>query len=281
MTTIDQLRPADHRRVAAFVAKTAGIQLPENKRSLVETRLRRRVKATGKGNFTHYLDFALSVEGVAGEQLLLIDALTTNKTDFFREAAHFDFLTDYVRGHLARHRQVGFSRSFNVWSAACSTGEEPYTLAMVLSDLSAEIPGFRFNIVASDIAPSVLDIARKGIYPNARIAPVKESLRKKYLLRSRDPAKGLVRVNKALREMVTFSSFNLITGDYSELDHYDAIFCRNVMIYFNTKDREQIINNFQSVLLPGGLLFIGHSESLGVHRQAFETLRPTVFRRMW
>lgn len=280
MNREDRLLASDHRRVAEFIGKQAGIQLPEHKRSLIETRLRRRVKATGYKTFAAYIDFALSSEGKDGEQILLIDVLTTNKTDFFREAGHFDFLTRYIRKQLAPANAAGFSRPLKVWSAACSTGEEPYTLAMVLKEVQAELEGFEFSIDATDIAPSVLETARKGIYPNSRIVPVPEALRKKYLLKSRDASKGLVRVDKSLRSAVRFYSFNLITGAFPEKPTFDVIFCRNVMIYFNNENREQIIRQLRASLRPGGLLFIGHSESIGSLRTEFETMMPTVFRRL-
>ena len=276
----DRLQPGDHRRVAEFVGAQAGIQLPEHKRSLIETRLRRRVKATGHATFRAYLDFALSPAGRDGEQVLLIDELTTNKTDFFREPGHFNFLNRYVAKELAPHSGPGFSRPLKVWSAACSTGEEPYTLAMVFREIQEEYRQFEFTIDATDIAPSVLEIARKGVYPLGRVAPVSQDLRKKYLLKSRDPEKGLVRVDRATRSTVHFYSFNLITGKFPEKPTYDVIFCRNVMIYFNNEDREKIIRQLRALLRPGGLLFIGHSESIGSQRAAFETLMPTVFRRL-
>lgn len=276
----EHLQPAEHKRVADFIASQSGIQLPEHKRSLIETRLRRRVKATGHKSFTDYLNFALSPDGAMGEQILLIDALTTNKTDFFREPGHFDFLCHYLRNHWVGHSGAGFASPLKVWSAACSTGEEPYTLAMVLSELRDELGRFEFTIDATDIAPSVLETAKKGIYARSRIAPVAESLRKKYLLKSRDPAKALIRINSSLRACVHFYPFNLITGRYPEKPTYDVIFCRNVLIYFNSEDREKILRRLRTALRPGGLLFIGHSESIGTLRDEFKTLIPTVFRRI-
>lgn len=280
MNREDRLRPADHRRVADFIANQAGIQLPEHKRSLIETRIRRRVKATGHQTFATYLDFALSPAGAKGEQILLIDVLTTNKTDFFREPGHFDFLQHHIRNHWAMQGGPGFNRPLKVWSAACSTGEEPYTLAMVMKELQENVEGFEFTIDATDIAPSVLETAKKGIYACSRIAPVAELLRKKYLLKSRDPAKALIRMDRSLRSCVRFYPFNLITGHYPEKPTYDVIFCRNVMIYFNNEDRENILRQLRGTLRPGGLLFIGHSESIGTLRSEFETLMPTVFRRL-
>lgn len=279
MSSAHSLSESDHRRLAEFVGRVAGIQLPAHKRTLIETRLRKRLKVTGRPTMRDYVDYALSPTGV-DEQVLLIDALTTNKTDFFREPAHFDFLERFVREELAPERNLGWKSPLSVWSAACSTGEEPYTLAMVLFELQAELPGFHFSIDATDIAQSVLETARKGIYRVDRIAPVPQGFRKKYLLRSRNPDKGAIRMAPALRRVINFYSFNLISGEYPSAPQYDVIFCRNVMIYFNGPDRERIIGQLRASLKPGGLLFIGHSESIGHQRGGFESLIPTVYRRL-
>jgi len=150
----------------------------------------------------------------------------------------------------------------------------------VLREVQKDLSSLEFSIDATDIAPSVLETAKKGIYPHSRISPVAEPLRKKYLLKSRDPSKALVRVDRSLRSCVCFYPFNLITGHYPEKPTYDVVFCRNVMIYFNNEDREKILRQLRSTLRPGGLLFIGHSESIGTLRNEFETLMPTIYRRL-
>lgn len=280
MTREISLSVRDHRRVAHFVQQAAGIQLPERKRSLIETRLRRRLKATGYADFSSYLDFALDEAQQTREQVQLIDAITTNKTDFFREPPHFAFLESHIRDHLALRRTIGWERPLSVWSAACSTGEEPYTLALVLSDLQENLPGFCFQIQATDIAPSVLEVARKGVYTTSQVEPVPKALRYRYLLRSRDPRQGLVKMGPELRRVVRFSEFNLIHGNYPDKPVHDVIFCRNVMIYFNNEDRLKIIDRLRQTLYPGGLLIVGHSENIGDQRSYFETLRPTIYRRL-
>ncbi|WP_404416153.1 CheR family methyltransferase [Marinospirillum sp.] len=272
----DGLTADDHKRVAAFIERIAGIQLPEHKRSLVETRLRRRLRATGYPSIRAYLDFAFSSEGEAAEQLLMLDALTTNKTDFFREPAHFAFLMQHVKNQLAPLKKTGWTRPLKVWCSAGSSGEEPYTLAMVLCELERQLPGFHFTLWATDIAPSALATAKTAVYDHQRIAPVSEALRKRYLLRSKDPKKQLIRMAPELRNRVEFDQFNLITGRYSDLPTFDVIFCRNVMIYFSPEDRDKVVRQLASRLVKEGLLFIGHSESLGSCRAYFEQLIPTV-----
>ncbi|QSR34616.1 chemotaxis protein [Marinobacterium iners] len=280
MTAATTLTAEDHLRVAQYVQSTAGIQLPEHKRNLIEARLRKRLRATGQSSFTAYLDLALSDADNEAEREWLLDAITTNKTEFFREPEHFRFLSQYLQQALSSGHEAGVSRPLSVWSSACSTGEEPYTLAMVLSELKRDKPEFNFQIHATDIAPSVLSVARQAIYPVARIAPVDEPLRHRYLLKSRDPARQQVRIVPELRERVSFSRFNLVDGDYPRTPEYDVIFCRNVMIYFSNDDRQNIIERLRTSLRVGGLLFIGHSESIGHQRNGFETLYPTVYRRI-
>ncbi|MFP4294789.1 MAG: CheR family methyltransferase [Halothiobacillaceae bacterium] len=272
------LNATDHRRVARFVEAVAGIRLPAHKRDLVTSRLRRRLEATGHDNVKSYLDFALADEQRNAEQLELVDALTTNRTDFFREGRHFEFLAEWVRS--GRGQGVPASRSpLRVWSAGCATGEEPYTLAMVLLELQAVLPGFDFELWGSDISRSSLERARAGIYPQARVEPVPTALRRRYLLRSRDREAQLVRVGPSVRERVRFFPFNLIRDDYPDPGSLDVIFCRNVMIYFGEQSRGHILDNFHRCLCPGGLLFLGHSESIGNLQTGFESVAPTIHRR--
>ncbi|MDV3504201.1 CheR family methyltransferase [Marinobacter sp. M-5] len=276
MSVAQGLSTADHRRVSDYVGRVAGILLPEYKRKLVEARLRKRMRATGHGNFSDYLDFALSSAGASVEQILLIDALTTNKTDFFREPAHFQFLERYLQRRLERGP---LGRPLRIWSAACSSGEEAYSLAILMSELALKFQRFEFRIEATDIAPSMLDATRRGIYSEDRIAPVPLELRKRYFLRSRDRAKQLIRMGPALRSHLSVRPLNLISDDYGPDGHYDVIFCRNVMIYFNQANRAAIVRQMNRALAPGGLLFVGHSESIRSYQSGLISEEPAVYRK--
>ncbi|CAG9297797.1 CheR family methyltransferase [Celerinatantimonas diazotrophica] len=272
---MEPLKKSDHRRLAVFIDEAAGIQLPEHKRSLIESRLRKRLVVTGKDNFREYLDWALTDRS---EQVMLIDVLTTNKTDFFRESNHFDFL----QGYLSEQIQNNSSRRshYRFWSAGCSTGEEPYTLAIVLENLKHDYPGFQYSIEATDIAPSVLDTARRGVYSHDLVHPIPMADRKRYLLRKKTRQMDLVRIVPELRKNIRFTSFNLITGDFNLMGKFDGIFCRNVMIYFSPVQREQIIENFAAAIEMGGLFFIGHSEGLSARQFGFDSPIPTVYRKI-
>ena len=192
----------------------------------------------------------------------MIDVVTTNKTDFFREPDHFDYLSERVLPELVLSHGVGVRKKLNVWSAACSTGEEPYTLAMVLSEFAEGCPGFYFSILATDISTAVLEKARSGIYDHDRVIPIPMVLRKKYLLKSKEKVKGLVRIVPALRNSVRFERLNFLDEEYGIDEPMAIVFCRNVLIYFDRSTQEKLVNRLSQQLISGGYLFVGHSESL-------------------
>ena len=274
-----RLSSKDHRRVATFIDQVAGIQLPDTKRSLVESRLAKRQRSLGFKTLGEYIEFALSREEGVPERLHMLDSLTTNKTEFYREPTHFDILKDYLNQQKPLSRYTR-KNPFRLWSAGSSTGEEPYTLAMVLSDVAQLHPGFSFHITATDISVSCLKTAKKAIYPHQRVQPVPMESRKKYLLRSKDKHKDLVAIAPEVKEKVSFSMFNLLTDKYSFSEPFEVIFCRNVMIYFDLQDRMAIADHFATVLRPGGLLFIGHSESLAKKEPCYRGYSPTVYQRL-
>ncbi|EXJ12240.1 CheR family methyltransferase [Nitrincola nitratireducens] len=268
----DHLTDKDHDRIAEFINSKAGIQLPYHKRSLIEARLRRRQKVTQHQRLTDYINYALADE--SDESIFLIDALTTNKTHFFREEAHFDFLKAFFAKPINRPKAC-----LNVWSAGCSSGEEPYTLAMVLSELKERnlIPDFQ--ILATDISISVLAAARNAVYANERLDGIPEHYRKRYLLRCKNPDRHVFRIAPELRTKVKFDTFNLITGDFKDVPLQDIIFCRNVMIYFTAEQKNKIIASYYQRLSEKGMLFLGHSEGLTGKNDHFEQVVPTVYQR--
>lgn len=256
------LSDQDLRRVAHFIGAEVGIQLPPAKRSLVEGRLRKRMRRLGFGSYREYLDFALEAPEGAGERIHLVDVITTNKTDFFRESQHFRYLVENALPELEQLRPASRRQELAVWSAGCASGEEPYTLAMVLCEAAEHRPDLRFSILATDISARAIATAQRAVYPEARIAPVPMALRHKYLLRSRDGRDGLVRMSPELRQRVRFGRLNLMAREFGLHQRMDIIFCRNVMIYFNSPIRAALVARFEAQLAPGGYLFVGHSESL-------------------
>ncbi len=273
------LSQRDFGRLSAFVHEHCGIKLPPSKKTMLEARLRRRLRALEMTSYDDYCDYLFGPDGQEKEVVRMIDLVTTNKTDFFREPAHFDFLARTCLPELCDAGRGGAWRKLTVWSAGCSTGEEPYTLAMVLSDFAESRPGLRFSIVATDISTRVLEKAALGIYDEDRVAPVPAPMKRKYLLKSRDRSRGLVRVAPSVRSLVDFRRLNLMDGDFGLREPADVIFCRNVIIYFDKATQEGLVNRFTRQLAPGGYLFLGHSETLcGMNVPLVQTA-PTVYRK--
>ncbi|MCV2886442.1 hypothetical protein OE749_17235 [Aestuariibacter sp. AA17] len=265
----DRLTPRDHARVASFIHDSVGIQLPEQKRNLVESRLRKRQNALSIPSLGDYIDYALSTKE---EHIHLIDNLTTNKTEFFREASHYPVLETHVTNW---RRSQSEKQHFHIWSAGCSSGEEPYTLAMVLKPLL----GQHFSITATDISLEMLEIASKGLYLRNQIQPIPEGVRKRFLLKHRDKTKPIIKISQDIRQHIRFGQFNLLNDNYAAMPKFNVIFCRNVMIYFSDDIRQRIIRQFLNKLTDDGLLFIGHSESIrGI--EGIEQLVPTVYRKI-
>lgn len=253
------LSPTSFARFARYITGELGIKMPQTKLALVQSRLLRRVRELRLQSIEQYAEYFFASSG-AEEREHFINAVTTNKTDFFREPQHFAFLTDVVLPEWGRaSRGV---RRFKAWSAGCSSGEEPYTLAMVLAEYARRQSGFDFAILGTDISTTVLARAREGVYSQSQILPVPPEIRKKYLLRGRNRAEPLARVIPELRRRVSFHQLNFMEGDYGIRDTFDVIFFRNVMIYFDRSTQEAVINRICRNLAPGGYLFAGHSESL-------------------
>jgi chemotaxis protein methyltransferase CheR len=248
---------------------------------MVETRLRRRLRLRNMACFSEYLEFVFSAAGAEEELVPMIDAITTNKTDFFREPAHFDFLVKTALPDLVVNHGSGTQRPLVLWSAGCSTGEEPYTLAIVLNEFGRLYPGITFNflILATDLSTRVLEKAASGTYTDNQIDVVPLDLRRKYFLRSKDRMKGLVRIVPELRRQVRFRRLNLMTNDFGFREPIDIIFCRNVMIYFDRQTQKHLVNHFYDTLRPGGYFFQGHSESLNGLDSSFINVAPTIYRR--
>lgn len=272
------LSASDFSRLSSFIVSELGIKMPDVKQSLLESRLRKRLRALNINSFKDYCDYLFSPWGMKNELVHAIDAVTTNKTDFFREPYHFEFLSRAALPDLAR-RGAGTRRPFSVWSAGCSSGEEPYTLAMVLNEFSRRSPGFDFNITATDISARVLDAAQAGIYREERISPVSMDLRRRYFLKSKDRTRKLVMVSPELRGRVGFKRLNLMDEDLG-FANLDVIFCRNVVIYFDRETQLRLFRKLCGCLGPGGYLFIGHSETLTGLDLKFEKVGQSIYRRV-
>jgi chemotaxis protein methyltransferase CheR len=257
-----QMSDKDFLRLSEFIRSSCGIKLPPAKKTMLEGRLRKRLRALTLQSFGKYCEYLFNSKGTESEYMHMIDAVTTNKTDFFREPDHFDYLTGRVLPELVRSYGIGSRKRLNVWSAASSTGEEPYTLAMVLSEFAQGCAGFQFSILGTDISSAVLEKAKSAVYEHESVTPIPMALRRKYLLKGKDKNRGLVRIIPELRASVEFRRLNLMEEDYGIDEPMDIVFCRNVLIYFDRPTQEKLVNRLSYYLMPGGYLFVGHSESL-------------------
>ncbi len=266
-------------RFRTFIQSELGIKMPDAKKTMLQARLQKRLRKLAMTSFDEYCEYVFSPEGMREELPNMIDAVTTNKTDFFREAQHFTYLTDSVLPELIRNFGIGHRRPARFWSAGCATGEEPYTLAMVLNEFRAASSGFRFEILGTDVSTQVLRSAALGIYSHEKVAPVPMPLRKKYLLKSRDRQKDLVRIIPELRRQVSFCRLNFMSGSFGVQQMMDVVFCRNVLIYFDRETQEAVLNRICRHLLPGGYLFTGHSETLSGLQVPLVATTSTVYRK--
>ncbi len=250
-------------RLSRFIETQIGIKMPPVKRVMLEARLRKRLRARGLPSYGEYLAYLFSPSGQQDEAVHLLDAVTTNKTDFFRESAHFDLLRTVLLPRLfPGHGAAIHAHHLRAWSAGCATGEEPYTMAMVLAEFAAEHPGFSFGILGTDVSSLALASARRAVYDACRVTPVPEPLRKRYLMRSRDPSRKLVRIVPELRERVRFQRLNLMADDLGLRESYQVVFLRNVLIYFERPLQQELVRKVCRQLDVGGYLFVGHAETL-------------------
>ena len=254
-------------RVAALLKEVAGINLQPGKEGLVRARLARRLRALDLDGFGAYLDH-VEADTTHAELREMVDALTTNKTSFFREAQHFDYLAATVLPAIAAER-----RAPRLWSAGCSTGEEPYTLAMVLRDALAESLAAATRILATDISARVLERAGAASYTPEMVAELPDALVRRHFAAAPD---GQWTVAEPTRRLVRLARLNLM-GPWPMRGPFDAIFCRNVMIYFDKPTQAALVTRFWELLAPGGHLFVGHSESLTGMAHAFAYVQPAVY----
>jgi chemotaxis protein methyltransferase CheR len=273
---IRPLTDAEFGRFRELVEAEVGIHLSSVKQALVNARLLSRIRELGLANFHEYYERV--VASPHDELIRFINAICTNETRFFREPAQFEYLRTTLASSWCReadaHRRA---RRVRVWSAACSSGEEPYTLAMTL--LTCLPPDWSVEIIATDISTKVLDKAVKAVYPMERLKEIPSELHQRFLLRGVGSRSGSFRIGPSARAAVTFQRENLVTGDFNGLGRFDLILCRNVLMYFRPETRREVVSRLLRQLTPAaGQLFVGHSESLHGLDLGVETIAPTIYR---
>jgi chemotaxis protein methyltransferase CheR len=269
------MRDSEFEFIRSLVYERSRINLTPDKRELVSARLGQRLRAINIPTVTEYCRLLKSPTEVE-ELANLIDVISTNHTFFFREAVHFNFLRDRVVTEMkARAQKEGWSR-FYAWSAASSSGEEPYSIAMTLADA---LPTWNWHVEATDISRVVLEQGKTGIYSKDAVKRIPAAVVQKHFQRGFGPQEGKYRVKAPLRERVAFHQLNLLDRDPPFYEPFHAIFCRNVMIYFDRVTQEELIMRLTRRLVPGGYLFVGHSESLTGLRHSLKVVRPAIYQR--
>ena len=268
----DALDLATFNRLAGYIYDHSGIKMPANKITMLEGRLRRRLRATGMASFVDYCDYLFG-EGAEREHVHFIDVVTTNKTDFFREPRHFDVMQRQVMPELVRQGH----RDLKVWSSACSTGAEPYTIAMLLEEALGAREIDNYSILATDLSSEVLQQARRGVYDAQFLAPVPQELASRYLMQPLAKQRTERRIHPRLRSRVGYARLNLMDDVYRVGEPMHMIFCRNVLIYFDKPTQKKVLARLCDCLQSGGYLFIGHSESIAGMSLPVRQVANTVF----
>ena len=272
----DGLSSRNFEALSRYIYDYSGIKMPITKLTMLEGRLRRRLRATGIPSFNAYCDYLFKHGGIEKEAIFLIDAVTTNKTDFFREPKHFEFME---RTGLPELVAAGHKR-LRLWSAACSIGAEPYTMAMVMQDFADATSGVDYRILATDLSTDVLAAARRGVYPRDMVQPVPADLQRRHVMVSRDAARGEVRIHPRLRSTIGFARMNLMDNAYKVGEPMHMIFCRNVLIYFDKPTQAKVLTRLCDCLVPGGFLYVGHSETVTGIPLPVRQVANTVFKKI-
>jgi chemotaxis protein methyltransferase CheR len=271
-----QMNDKDFRRLSDFIDRELGIKMPEAKKIMLESRLQKRLKVLGIHTYGDYCEYLFSAGGYTQESVHFFNAVTTNKTDFYREKSHFDFLTNEL---LPYYYGKG-KRELLLWSCACSSGEEPYTIGMVLGEFKRAHPDFRYRVAASDISTRVLSEAADAVYNEQDVSVIPEDQLRRYFLRGKGEKSGQYRVKREIRDQIDYFQFNLMNESFSDVrGAFDIIFCRNVLIYFERKRQEEIIRKLVMKLVPHGFLFLGHSESMAGMGLDLKTVTTAVYQK--
>jgi len=272
-----ELREREFQFLRDLIEKKTGIFLNEGKNVLLESRLQRRLWDLNLESFEDYCELLADPVGFHRELPRLIDAITTNKTDFFREPGHFDYLENRII--LPGLQNGTISRPYKVWSSACSSGEEVYTLAIVLDRIRRSNPQFDFSVLGTDISEAILKTARDGIYESSRIYPISDELRNTYFLKGVNTKSRFVKFKDEYKTDISFGKLNLTTEISRMREQFDVIFCRNVLIYFSKETQYGILKNMHDRLTDGGILILGHSETVTGMELPYTSIGPSIYRK--
>lgn len=278
-SSIKILEDIEFRKIATFVESEVGIKMPKSKKLMMQTRLQPRLKALNLNNFSDYLEYLFSSEQTKTEEsIYLIDAITTNLTHFYREPNHFDYLTSDVIPTLINSGV----NNLNFWSAGCSSGEEAYTLSIVIEEYKTANPDkiFDYSILATDVSTKVLEKARNAIYSVESVKSIPVDIKNKYFEKNKESEKTEFRIKPEFSQKVQFQRLNFMEDDFSVEKEMNIIFCRNVLMYFDKSTQEEVLKKFMKYLAKDGYLFLGHSETIYNMDLPLKTVAPTVFQKI-
>jgi chemotaxis protein methyltransferase CheR len=273
-----KLTDEEFKKLSEFIYTEYGIKMPPVKKIMLQSRLQKRLRELNISNFKEYVDFVFSKEGQDNEVIHMIDVVSTNKTDFFREPVHFEFLAQTALPEFIQ--ETNLRAPIKIWSAGCSSGEEPYPIAITLAELRERYPQLEFSILGTDISSRILKNAIEAIYKDNRVEGVPLNIKRKYFLKSKDRSNPTVRIIPDLRRRVSFARLNFMDTVFNVNETFDVIFCRNVLIYFDRETQERVINKLCMKLKTNGYFFLGHSESITSMQVPLKQIKPTIFRKI-
>jgi len=271
-----QISDRDFQKFRDLVYQRAGINLHQGKKQLVQARLGKVLRREGLHNFRDYYELVLNDK--TGNRLVdLLDRISTNHTYFFREKDHLDFLVDTIIPNVLKSGKDGGTKEIRLWSAGCSSGEEPYSIALKILTEGGLPPGTRLKILATDLSTKVIETGARGVYREDKLRNISPAMKRKYFQKGKGRSEGFYRVIQPVRGMITFRKFNLM-DQFPFRRKFDVIFCRNVMIYFDRKTQQKMVNKFTQFIKPGGYFIVGHSESLSGIKHNLQYIVPTIYR---
>lgn len=262
-----------------LIYNESGINLTSAKKELLKSRLMKRLRERSLTSFKEYYKY-VTEEDTTGEELVsMLDCVSTNLTEFFREAAHFDFLSENVLPFLLENKRKRREKKIRIWCAGCSTGEEPYSISMILAECIERLCDLDIKILATDLSTRVLKKAMQGIYAKDRLRGIPLQMLSSYFEKGTHNFKEHYQIKDFLRNMIVFRRLNLTDEAFPFKGQFDFIFCRNVMIYFDKQTQNELVSKFYKHLAPDGYFFIGHSESLAGTESRFRYVRPTIYQK--
>lgn len=270
------MNPETFARFKEFIETNLGIKIPPSKKIMLESRLAKRLRALKMSTYEEYCDYVFGPQGFEREIQQLIDSVTTNETDFFRENNHYEILESRILPELILEKKLS---ELNIWSVAASTGQESYTLSMVMEEFSRTRSPFKYRILGTDISEKVLQVAETGIYTEHQAAKIPNALKQRYCLRSKNPEQKTIRFKPEIRGRILFRKMNLMDDEYPIKKQYHIVFCRNVFIYFDRPTQKKVLERICSHLASGGYLFMGHSENIGHVQLPLRSIASAVYQK--